>query len=145
DSLRANFRHSVFRDAGEPDLVPLERLYPAGPVSPRHGTPAALRPAHRPGNARTPNRIGCRPPSVLHGEPRRIGRHAGLQGLRRHHEPVAGRRLHRNPIRPRDRREGLYGGGNTLLGGLLHLVIWSSGHLVIWFVPAKRPNDQTTR
>ncbi len=58
------------------------------------------RAAHRPGAARHAHRLAGRPSPVLHRPPARRQRVSGLQGVGRDHEPVAGRRLHRDSRRP---------------------------------------------
>ena len=85
------------RHARQSDLVPVERVHPARAVSPRHGAAAAY---SQPRTVRVP--LGRRIVSPagrhqfytvrLHGG----GAHPGVQRLRRHHQPVAGRRLHRD-------------------------------------------------
>ena len=76
-------------------LVPiLRRLAHLPPYRP-HTVPVAA------GGAR---RLDDRPPPVLHGPRGCRASRPGLQGLGRHHEHVAGRRLHRDP--PADRHRG---------------------------------------
>ncbi len=75
-----------------------------------------------PGAARPPHRIGGQPPSVLYGSTPRRRRVSGVQGIRRHHQPVAGRRLHRDPRRSERRGRGIVGDGDPLLNWVL--VIW---------------------
>ena len=77
-------------------LVPaLRRMARLPPRHTAHGD-AAARPAHR---------LDDRPAPVLHGADRRRPGDAGLQGVRRHHVDVAGRRLHRDPRADRHRRK----------------------------------------
>jgi molybdenum cofactor synthesis domain-containing protein len=59
------------------------------------------------------------PPPVLHGAPARRRRVPGVQGIRRHHEPLARRRLHRNPRRPERGRRGIVGDGEPLLNWVI--------------------------
>ena len=50
--LRHRRRHPVPRDAGQPDLVPVERVHPARPVSARHRPAAVVRAEDDPRTAR---------------------------------------------------------------------------------------------
>ena len=58
-------------------------------------------PRDRPRAARPPHRVSGQPASVLHGAPARRRGVPGVQRIGRHHEPVAGRRLHRDSRRSR--------------------------------------------
>ena len=94
----------VFGMPGYPVVLPVERLHPAGARA------AADRPASRSdrplahASARLARRVGARPASVLYGAHRERRRRARVQGVGRHHEHVAGRRLHRDPRRGRSGR-----------------------------------------
>ena len=79
---------------------------------------ARLKPRHLPTvvvAARPADCLDHRPPSVLHRAHRRRPGDAGVQGLRRHHLDVAGRRLHRNPRPDRHRRKGRSRRGQAVL------------------------------
>ena len=78
-------------------LVPLLRRMARLPEYQPHTVRAAAGPPHR---------LDDRPAPVLHGADRGRRRGAGVQGLRRHHQHGAGRRLHRDPRPDRHRRSG---------------------------------------
>ena len=75
-------------------------------------------PEYRPrtvhGSAGAPHRLDDGPASVLHRQARGRHRRAGVQGVGRHHQHVAGRRLHRDPDPHRHRRSGRAGGRQAL-------------------------------
>ena len=93
------------RHAGLSDVVPVERLHAAGAGAARHGAPRPAPHRHRLAAGRTAHRLDDGTAPVLHGEDRRRPGDAGVQGLRRHHLDVAGRRLHRDPRADRHRRK----------------------------------------
>ncbi len=98
-ALRAGQRRAVFRHAGQPDFMPVERLHPARAVPARHGAPADLRPRARsrvPLGRRIVSQAGRHQFYTV-----RVTRRRGasrLQGIGRHHEPLAGRWLHRDSL-----------------------------------------------
>ena len=80
---------------------------------------AALGAAYRRSAARPPRRLDDRPASVLYGEAHRRPRGTRVQGLGRHHEHGARRRVHRNPRPDRCDRGGdsCYGEDLLILAG----------------------------
>ncbi len=75
-------------------LVPFLRATARLPLYAPRTRPRAARPTHR---------LAGGPSSVLHRPPAGRRRPPRLQGLRRHHEPLAGRRLHRDSSRANQR------------------------------------------
>ena len=108
----------VFGMPGYPDVVPVERLHPAGAGAAPHRAAAATQIVRVDARCRSAARVASAP-----------GRHqfytvriengvggAGVQGVGRHHQHVAGRRLHRDPGRSRSRRRERIGRGEVVLG-----------------------------
>ncbi len=91
-----NRRRARVRHAGQSDVVSHERLRAARAVPPHAGAPAGTRAACRDGAAHPSRRLERGPASVLHGAAGERPGRAGLQGVRRHHEHGARRRLHRD-------------------------------------------------
>ena len=105
----------VLRHARQPDLVSLERLHPARSVPARDRPPAALCAADRAGAAGETDRLAGRPPSVLHGPTARWRGAAGVQGIGRHHQPVASGWLYRDTGRSEHGRGRCGRRGDALL------------------------------
>src|SRR6185369_7080498 len=78
-------------------------------------SPAAVCATHPAAAARPAHRVRRKPAPVLYGPPPRRRRVPGVQRLGRHHEPVDGRRLHRDPCRPEHRGRRLERDGHALL------------------------------
>ena len=113
DRVRHNRPHAVSACPAI-DIMPVERVHPARPFL---RTILAFRGTRlKPSTLRSPP-ASSRPPGVilLHRSPPRRGGCTGLQRLRRDHEPVPGRWIHRDCGGPGDGRRGNGRDGDALL------------------------------
>ena len=106
DGVRHRRRQAVLRHARQSDVVPVERVHPARAVPARDGAPAALRAAHvrAPLGRRIVSQAGRHQfYTVRLARRRRVSR---IQRLGRDHQPVTGRRVHRDSRRSDTVEEG---------------------------------------
>ena len=130
---RGRSRAAVPRAVGQPDVVPGQRLHPAGADAAGDSAPAGVAPAARERAARPRHQGAGRPPPVLPRAARARGGGGGLQGLWRDHESLARGRLHRDPGRDGGRRRRHAGQRDAVpLTGCEARGIWGPGDLGTW-------------